>query len=355
MDGLVLDQVTHRFGNTLAVDSVSLSVGAFELVCLVGPSGCGKTTLLRLAAGVEELQQGRIEIGEQVVTGGGTEVAPEERGVGLVFQDYALFPHLNVLDNVMFGLAGMPTNERRSRACATLEQVGMESLRNNYPHELSGGEQQRVALARALAPRPRIMLLDEPFSGLDAQLRNQIRDETLHLLKTIGTSTLLVTHDPEEAMFMADRIALMRAGCLEQIGTPADLYFHPANAFVAEFFGEVNQMAGIAAGGQVRTPLGNVAVNGVADGTEVRVLIRPEALQLRYLADCETVPELTGVVEASRLLGRTSLVHLSVKGATQGPMHLHARVPGLFLPAENEVVALFLDSSQAFVFPSNNA
>ena len=154
---------------------------------------------------------------------------------------------------------------------------------------------------------------------------------------------------------MADRIALMRAGRLEQIGTPAELYFRPVNAFVAEFFGEINQMVGIAAGGQVRTPLGNVVVNGVADGTEVRVLIRPEALQLRYLADCETVPELTGVVEASRLLGRTSLVHLSVKGATQGPMHLHARVPGLFLPAENEVVALFLDSSQAFVFPSNNA
>ncbi len=354
MNSLVLDQVTHRFDNVLAVDGVSLGVGPSELVCLVGPSGCGKTTLLRVAAGVEELQQGRVQIGDRTVAGDGVQVAPEDRGVGLVFQDHALFPHLHVMENVTFGLANMRAAERRSRGREVLEQVGMEGYANVYPHELSGGEQQRVALARALAPKPRIMLLDEPFSGLDARLRNKIRDETLHLLKTSGASTLMVTHDPEEAMFMADRIALMRAGRLEQVGTPAELYFHPANEFVAEFFGEVNRMTGIANGGQVSTPLGTVAVNGIADGAEVCILIRPEALQLRRLADCEAIPERTGVVQASRLLGRSSLVHLSVKGAGQQPMHLHAQVPGRFLPAENDVVALILDSSQAFVFPSTD-
>ena len=355
VNSLVLERVSHRFGNVHAVDDVSLTVGTGEIVCLVGPSGCGKTTLLRIAAGVEELQHGRVQIGGQVVAGAeAATVAPEDRGVGLVFQDYALFPHLSVLENVTFGLDRLRGAERRARAREVLEQVGIAALAEAYPHTLSGGEQQRVALARALAPRPRIVLLDEPFSGLDARLRNRVRDETLHLLKNGGASTLMVTHDPEEAMFMADRIALMRAGRLAQVGTPADMYYHPVDVFVAEFFGEVNRMAGIVEGGQVSTPLGTVTVNGVADGTPVRVLIRPEDLQLRRLADCEAMPERTGVVQAARLLGRTSLVHLSLKGPADGPLHLHARVPGSFLPAENDVVALFLDSSQAFVFPNTD-
>ena len=343
--------ISHAFGTLLAVDDLSLTVASGELVCLLGPSGCGKTTVLRIAAGLEAQQRGTVEVEGRRVADDTVFVPPEERGVGLVFQDFALFPHLSVLDNVAFGLRALPGSERRSRALEALEQVGMAGSAAAYPHTLSGGQQQRVALARALAPKPRVMLLDEPFSGLDSRLRNQIRDDTLHVLKESGAATLMVTHDPEEAMFMADRVALMRAGRLEQAGRPTDLYFAPANAFVAGFFGEINEMSGCVRDGAVATPFGAVSAPGdLAEGTRVEVLIRPEALRLQPLADASEGAGRARVM-ASRMLGRSSLVHLSVDGEAGGDLHLHARIPGRFLPAEHEVLAVHLDRTQAFVFP----
>mgnify|MGYP001809880117 FL=1 len=236
-EALAFDGVTHRYGASLAVDNLSLTIGAGEIVCLCGPSGCGKSTLLRIAAGLEGLQHGALRLGGRVVAGKGFSEPPERRGVGLVFQDYALFPHLSILDNVCFGLTKLPAAERRRLALAALEQVGMEEHAAKYPHQLSGGQQQRAALARALAPSPAVLLLDEPFSGLDARLREQVRDETLQVLKRNGAATLLVTHDSEEAMFLADRIALMRAGKLAQTGAPLDLYARPTSPYAASFFG----------------------------------------------------------------------------------------------------------------------
>jgi iron(III) transport system ATP-binding protein len=355
MDALTLEHVSHAYGDLLAVDDVSLSVAEGELVCLLGPSGCGKTTALRVAAGLELLQKGRVLLDGRPVADESGDVPPEERGVGLVFQDYALFPHLNVLDNVAFGLSRLPAAERHARARESLETVGMAAYAGSYPHTLSGGQQQRVALARALAPKPRVMLLDEPFSGLDLQLRRQIRDDTLHVLQESGTATLMVTHDPEEAMFMADRVALMRAGRIVQVGRPVDLYCDPVDAFVAGFFGEVNQLAGIARGGRVETPLGPVAADGLAEETSVVVLIRPEALHLRPLRR-DAAPR-DGIVQvmAARMLGRSSLIHLSVSLANGHDLHLHARVPGRFLPGESELFEVELDRSQTFVFPTENA
>ncbi len=358
MDALSLDHVSHAFDTVRAVDDVSLSIAPGELVCLVGPSGCGKTTALRIAAGLETLQTGRVLIDDRVVADGRTQVPPEARNIGLMFQDYALFPHLDVADNVAFGLRGLPGGERRKRLQGALAQVGMEAQAEAYPHMLSGGQQQRVALARALAPQPRIMLLDEPFSGLDAPLRARIRDDTLHVLKESGAATLMVTHDPEEAMFMADRIAVMRAGRIAQAGRPADLYFAPQDACVAGFFGEVNRLEGRVEDGRVRTPLGDVDAGRLEDGRKVEVLIRPEALKLQPISPGETeaAPGAgTARVMAARLLGRTSLVHLSIDGAGGEPIHLHARIPGRFLPVENEVMAIHLDRSEAFVFPVGNA
>jgi iron(III) transport system ATP-binding protein len=226
-----------------------------------------------------------------------------------------------------------------------------------YPHQLSGGQQQRVALARALAPRPPIMLLDEPFSGLDTRLRGQVRDEALHVLKEVGAATLLVTHDPEEAMFMADRIAVMNGGRLMQLGTPAELYFHPASAFVASFLGDTNRLEGEVSGGSVPTPLGELEVGDLEEGAPVEILIRPEALQL--MAGQGEADEGSGFaeVQAARLLGRSSLIHLSFAkaGAQEPPLHLHARVPGRFLPQEGERLKVQLDRSQAFVFPASTA
>ena len=353
-EALVLEGVSHAYGEVLAVENLSLTIAAGELVCLLGPSGCGKTTALRIAAGLEHLQRGRVLMGGREVASATANVPPEARSVGLVFQDYALFPHLSVRANVAFGLTRLPASERRARAGEVLAQVGMASYGEAYPHQLSGGQQQRVALARALAPRPKLMLLDEPFSGLDRALRHQVRDETLHVLKESGAATLMVTHDPEEAMFMADRVALMRQGRIVQVGQPAELYLDPRDAFVAAFFGEVNRLSGTVREGRVRTPFGWAQAEGFAEGAEVEVLIRPEALHLRPIGPGCRAGERPAHVLASRMLGRSSLIHLSVHGAQSDDLHLHARIPGRHLPAENEVMAVELDRTQAFVFPLKN-
>lgn len=357
MDVLKLEHISHRFGEVQALDDLSLSVAAGELVCLLGPSGCGKTTALRIAAGLEHLQQGRVLLDGEPVADSRRDIPPEQRSVGLVFQDYALFPHLTVIENVTFGLRKQPARQREARAMEVLHQVGMAEQAHAHPHMLSGGQQQRVAVARALAPRPRVMLLDEPFSGLDAALRNQIRDETLHVLKQSGAATLMVTHDPEEAMFMADRVALMRGGRIVQSGPPARLYSAPADKFVASFFGDINRLNGVVRQGRVATPFGEVDAEGLADGTSVEILIRPEALRLQPLGGEAKPGNHPARVMAARLLGRSSMVHLSLDGGgsadgNSADVHLHARIPGRFLPPEDELLEIHLDRSQTFVFPA---
>ena len=346
-----MTDIRHRFDDLMAVDDVSLDVSPGEVVCLLGPSGCGKTTLLRIAAGLEDVQHGRVQLdGDLVAEAGRRGVPPEKRSVGLMFQDSALFPHLTVLENVVFGLGSLPLADRGRRGHELLEQLRMGQYAHAYPHVLSGGQQQRVALARALAPAPRLMLLDEPFSALDARLRDQIRDDTLHALKSSGAGTLLVTHDPEEAMFMADRIAIMRDGRILQIGHPVDLYCRPADPFVVTFFGDVNRFEGVVERGEVLTPVGRVEATGLQDGTLAQVLVRPEALRVVVVGEPGT-HDRTHVI-MSRLLGRTSLTHLCVHDDSGREYHLHSRMPGVFLPEENQPVELHLDRSQIFVFPA---
>ncbi|MDZ7844345.1 MAG: ABC transporter ATP-binding protein [Anaerolineales bacterium] len=349
---LTMRGIRHAFGGLVAVDDVDLDVRRHEVVCLLGPSGCGKTTLLRLAAGLETLQQGEVRIDGQLMAsaGGGRQVPPERRKVGLMFQESALFPHLTVLDNVTFGLDGLGTRERARRGRELLDRLGMVDYAHAHPHMLSGGQQQRVALARALAPAPPLMLLDEPFSGLDTRLRDQIRDDTLHALKEVGTGTLLVTHDPEEAMFMADRIALMRGGRIVQAGPPVELYCNPVDPFVVHFFGDVNRLDGVVRDGHVDTVVGPIDVPDTPDGTHVQVLVRPEAIHLVPLGEPMEVPD-TSHVMVSRLLGRTSLIHVCAHGRDGSEVHMHSRMPGVFLPPENQPVTLQLDWSQVFIFP----
>ncbi len=348
--------ISHAYDGMLAVKDLSLSIAPGETVCLLGPSGCGKTTALRVAAGLENPVSGEVWMAGRRLYGADTSVPPEDRHIGLVFQDFALFPHMSVLENVTFGLGRSSDSgrDRKSRAMDALSLVGMESYAEAYPHTLSGGQQQRVALARALAPEPAVVLLDEPFSGLDARLRDSVRDKTFHAVKRSGAAALMVTHDAEEAMYMAHRIAVMRDGSLVQVGAPKDLYQKPNDPFVAAFFGEVNRLPGTVANGKVETAVGTLEVSSIADGADVEVLVRPEALRLSPATVSAIGPGYAKVL-SSRLLGRSSLVHLCTCKTTGEELHLHARIPGSYLPEEESIQAIDLDRSQAFVFPDGTA
>jgi iron(III) transport system ATP-binding protein len=310
-----LDGISKSFGATRAVQGVTLQVERGELMAVLGPSGCGKTTLLRLIAGFEAPDGGSVEVGEETVAGPGRLVPPERRRVGMVFQDYALFPHLTVEANVAFGLSRRPREERDSVTRRTLELVGLQHKAGRHPHELSGGERQRVALARALAPEPEVVLLDEPFSSLDATLRADLRREVELILRDAEATALLVTHDQEEALSLADRLAVMRDGRIMQVGAPEEVYGRPASRWAAQFVGEVNVLAGVAREGGVETELGRFDLRAPAIGT-VHVAVRPEQLELsvRHDGNAEVVSrEFRGHDVLYRLRhegGRTVLVQL---------------------------------------------
>ncbi|MBX9760976.1 MAG: ABC transporter ATP-binding protein [Beijerinckiaceae bacterium] len=340
---LDIQGVRLAFGGTLAVDDVSLSVQPGQTVCLLGHSGCGKTTLLRIVAGLERPTGGRVLLDGREVTGPGGFVPPEQRGVGLMFQDYALFPHLTILENVMFGLGRLPGAKARAVAEGALARVGLAKYAGDYPHMLSGGEQQRVALARALAPQPGVLLMDEPFSNLDQRMRERIREETMGLLREKGATALVVTHDPVEAMMIADRIALMRGGRIVQTGAPEELYERPASLFVARFFCDLNEFEAPAVGGRIETPLGVFpAPDGIDDGPCV-VCLRPASVKV--VADGAGAA--SGVVISLRFLGESDLVTVAVDGL---PEPLLIRAPARTGPKPGERVGLEALHSHALVF-----
>jgi iron(III) transport system ATP-binding protein len=279
-----LENVSKSFGSVRAVDGVSLEVKTGELVAVLGPSGCGKTTLLRLIAGFERPDAGSVEAGGELLAGGSW-VPPEKRRVGMVFQDYALFPHLTVEKNIAFGLARESRDRRELLTRTALELVGLQHKAGRYPHELSGGERQRVALARALAPEPAVVLLDEPFSNLDASLRAGLRREVELILRDAEATALLVTHDQEEALSLADRLAVMRDGRIVQCGPPQDVYAHPIDRWSAQFVGEVNVISGVVRDAAIETWLGMIDTPGgtrfARSGDSTHVAVRPEQLELR--------------------------------------------------------------------------
>ncbi len=267
-----LDDVTVRYGDVAAIEGFTLEIDEGSLVALVGPSGCGKTTALRAIAGFEQPTAGTVTIRGEVVSGRHVMVAPELRNVGMVFQEYALFPHISVAENVGYGVRG---SNRVRRVKEVLELVGLDALGDRFPHELSGGEQQRTALARALAPEPEVVLLDEPFSNLDAPQRERMRRELRKILKTARVTAIFVTHDQAEALAIADVIAVMRDGHIRQVGAPDDVYAAPVSPWVAKFLGDAVLFDGTVSGGSVSTVLGSVPTI-LPDGVEARVMIRPE-------------------------------------------------------------------------------
>ena len=349
MSGHTLEfhQVSYSYGGGVkAVDRVSFKVEEGEFLCLLGPSGCGKTTCLRIAAGLNDLAEGDVRLGGKIVSSKNVRVSPEARSVGLMFQDFALFPHMSVTANVRFGERKRFTGTRHPPIEELLARLDLTDYADALPHELSGGQQQRVALARALAASPDVLLLDEPFSGLDPFLRSRVRDDTLHIIKETGTTALMVTHDPDEALFMADRLAVMREGRIAQIGSPNELFFHPTDAFVAQFFGETNLVDGFVDHGWVVTDLGRLRQTTLDDKSRLEVLIRPEAIHLCQLEG----PGMPIVeVEASRQLGRQSMVHMALATAT-GNLHLHCKMDGQFLPAPGERFGVGINPDLVYVF-----
>ncbi len=281
---LTAEGLTKRYipGHLPEVDSVSFNVGENEIFAILGPSGCGKTTTLRILAGFETVEKGRITLKGRVLQDENVFVKPEKRGIGFVFQDYALFPHLSVYDNIRFGIRHLPRDERHSRVEQMLELTNMKKLAARKPFELSGGQQQRVALARALAPSPGIILLDEPFSNLDAVLRQSTRQDVRNVLKEARMSAVLVTHDQEEALSIADRIAIMDQAHIVQTGTPEEIYYKPKTAFVAAFLGHTNVMEADAEGTVAFCPIGSVQLNAERYG-KCFISLRPENLDLNEL------------------------------------------------------------------------
>jgi iron(III) transport system ATP-binding protein len=344
---LTFDEVTRRYGETIALDRVSLDVAPSEVLCLLGPSGCGKTTLLRIAAGVEHPSGGRVLLDGQEVAGPDSYVPPERRGVGLMFQDYALFPHLSLLDNVAFGLRSLTRSEAKAEARTALERVGLAHYAGEYPHILSGGEQQRVALARAIAPRPSVLLMDEPFSGLDSQLRETMREETLAILHETHATCIMVTHDAEEAMRMGDRVALMRKGRIVQQGHALDLYRAPTDIFAARTFSDLNEVPARIERGSATTPLGRFPSNGLPEGTDAIVCLRQRGVRL--LEAGQGVP---GRVLDARILGDVALVEVAVQGL-DAP--LLARVREADVPPQGTEIGVSVEPGAVLVFPADKA
>ncbi|MCT4556182.1 MAG: ABC transporter ATP-binding protein [Pelagimonas sp.] len=351
---LEIKDLVRRFDGKLVVDHVSLAIQPGQVTCLLGPSGCGKSTTLRMIAGVEMQDSGTIHVDGKLICDTVYRIPPERREIGLMFQDFALFPHLSVAENVGFGLKGS-SRSRKARAAELLDRVGLSHHITSFPHQLSGGEQQRVALARALAPRPRIMLMDEPFSGLDNRLRDGIRDETLDLLKEEGTAVLLVTHEPEEAMRMADEIALMRGGRIVQLGAPYNIYNAPADRDAVAFFSDINSLEGVVKGALVDTPFGQFLAPGHPDGTQVEIIFRPQHVGIDFDRQGKgpnpterTGAPARGVVQRARFMGSESLVEFRMDH--DGEI-LKATVPNVFLPPKGTPLWMTVRRDRCFIFP----
>jgi iron(III) transport system ATP-binding protein len=341
---LTFDGVERRYGASLALAGLSLDIAPAEVVCLLGPSGCGKTTLLRVAAGIERPTAGRVLINDQEVAGPDRFVAPEKRNVGLMFQDFALFPHLTILANVAFGLRSLPREDARREALAVLARVGLERYADDYPHILSGGEQQRVALARAIVPRPAVMLMDEPFSGLDVQLRERLQEETIGLLRETRATCLIVTHAPAEAIRLGDRIAVMRSGRLIQAGKAEALYRNPADLFVARLFSEINEIPLSVEGGALRTPIGTFAVPGLDEGDAAILCIRRRSIRVGPAGK-----GLPGRVLQARFQGDLAVLEIAAQGFERP---LHTLVRESEVPESGREVGLTVDPESVLVFPA---
>ena len=346
MSAVEITNLSHIIGNKEILKNINFTLSKDSISCILGPSGSGKTSLLKLIAGLERVQNGSIKINSKEVSSKSKHLPTEKRNIGFLFQDYALFPHLTVKQNLEY-----PVNYKTSPHTIEdiIKLIKLPNSLNKYPHELSGGEQQRVALARSIISNPDILLLDEPFSSLDLNLREDVRDDTLHLLQKSNVSVIIVTHDPFEAMFISNQINIMdTTGRIVQSGSPAELYNNPANSYVAEFFGETNRFEGVVKNGQIITPVGKISAPKELENKNVKVHIRPRGIRLNKQPT--PVNGIKGTVMASKLMGSFSFIHLSVLDKDNEIVHIHSHMPADFNPKQSSAVEIEIDEKQTFIF-----
>lgn len=346
---LTLSGISRQFGTVRAVDDISLDVQPGEIICLVGHSGCGKTSLLRIIAGIDAPDEGQLTMGGKTLVSASIFVEPEKRNIGVVFQDYALFPHLTVRENVMFGLRKMRKDEAKARVDELLTLVGLAAMADRYPHMLSGGEQQRVALIRALAPKPDLLLMDEPFSNLDRGLRARVRSETVALLRALGTPVIIVTHEAEEALSTGDRVVLMRSGKIVQAGSARELHNQPATRYAADFFCDFNALDGKIDGAFIQTLVGALALpDDMRSDGDIAVYLRPSDIEV---ISCETTTKsgLHGRIKSRTYLGETEelTVHLDSQNFS-----LRVRTDR-HIAADATHICIQIDWSKALIFAKN--
>ena len=346
MSAVEIKNLSHTIGNKEILRNINFALSKDSISCILGPSGSGKTSLLKLIAGLERVQNGSIKINSKEVSSKSKHLPTEKRNIGFLFQDYALFPHLTVKQNLEY-----PVNYKTSPHTIEdiIKLIKLPNSLNKYPHELSGGEQQRVALARSIISNPDILLLDEPFSSLDLNLREDVRDDTLHLLQKSNVSVIIVTHDPFEAMFISNQINIMdTTGRIVQSGSPAELYNNPVNSYVAEFFGETNRFEGVVKNGQIITPVGKISAPKELENRNVKIHIRPRGIRLNKQPT--PVNGIKGTVMASKLMGSFSFIHLSVLDKDNEIVHIHSHMPSDFNPKQSSAVEIEIDEKQTFIF-----
>ncbi len=347
---LNVQNLSHSFEKFLALNDINFKIEENSIISILGPSGCGKTSLLRLISGLERIQKGSIHLHDKLVADKKFQTSPEERPVSYVFQDFALFPHMTVIENIRFATKSHKTKTQFLNQIISLTKV--DNFLNQYPHSLSGGEQQRVALARSIASQPKLLLLDEPFSDLNASLKKEIIDDTLHLVKSLDSSAIIVTHNAEEAMFLSDKIIVMNSGKIVQIGTPLEIFYKPINVYVASLFGEINKFNSIVNKGYCYTPLGNIKAENFNNGEKVKIIIRPEGLKLNKQPS-PILSDINGIVVDSKFIGTHAIIHLTVSDNLGKKFHIHSKVSGDFLPSAASSVSIDIDSKYVFIFSRN--
>ena len=344
-----IQNLSQTKDNKKILDNVNLSIPINKVVCLVGPSGCGKTSLLRAIAGLDNFNSGRISFDNKIISKPHYSVPTENRNIGLVFQESNLFPHLNVFKNVSFGSKKKKYKDIQKETFEILKKIGLPHYANVYPHQLSGGQKQLVAIARSLLTKPKLILMDEPFANLDERLKNKIRDITLHLLQKTFTTTLIITHDPKDAMFMGDFIAVMNKGKILQFDTPTNIYNKPNSAFVASFFGETLSIKSKVNNKKAKTIFGPINVINSKPGKEIEIVFRSEAFNITKKKSKNLIKKIKSRIIAVRYISENSYLHLDILN-NSFKKHIHIKVPGKFIPPKNKICYINIGKKNFFVF-----